>query len=96
MSQTVAAASTDAERAGDRVDDRAGQHERQRHGGEQHDHHERDEDLQRAQLPERPPLRRLVDDVRGAHERADVARGRPQRDAEADDEQDPGRAAGSR
>ena len=72
----------DTDRPGDRVDHRPG--ERPGRDGEQRqqqDHRQGDEDLQRPQLPERPPLGRLVDDVRGAHEGADVAGGRPERDA---------------
>ena len=40
------------------------------------------------------PSRGLVDDVRGAHEGAGVAGGRPQRDGQAEDEGEAGGAAG--
>ena len=88
MFQIETAVDPDPERSGDRRDDGSGHHDRDRDDREHDHHHDRDEDLQRPQLPDRPSLGRLVDDVRGAHERADVARGRPQRRAEADDEQD--------
>ena len=92
MSQTVVAAEPIPSGSRDGVDDGAGEDDRQRDEREHEDHDERDEDLERAQLPERPALGRLVDDVRRAHERADVAGGRPQRGAETDEEQHAGRA----
>ncbi len=91
MFQMLDRAAADAERACHGGDDRAGQHERQRHQHQQDQHHQRDEHLQGAQLPDRPALGRLVDHVGGAHERADVAGGRPQRDGDPDDTHDPRR-----
>ena len=94
MSQTVVAVDR-SQRLRDSLDDGTGEDDRQGDERQHQDHDERDEDLERAQLPERPALGRLVDDVRGAHERADVAGGRPQRGAEADEEQHARRRPGS-
>ena len=60
------------------------------------DHREQDDadqghqQLQRAQLVERPALLDLVDRVGGPAEGADVARGRPQRGRQPDDERETG------
>ena len=44
-----------------------------------------DADPDRQGLPDRPALADVVDDVGRAHERGDVARGRPERDEDAED-----------
>jgi len=53
----------DAQRAGDGLDHRPGEDDRQQHEREQQDHQQRDEDLQWAQLEEPAALRGLPHDV---------------------------------
>ena len=74
---------------------RPGDHDRQHdHRGQDHDH-ERHEDLERLELPELAPLLDLVDDVGGLHVAADVARGRPQRAGQAQDQREAGARVGA-
>ena len=54
------------------VDDLAGQHQRQAQDRDQEHDHQRHQHLQRPKLPDRAALRRLIDHVRGPHERSDI------------------------
>ncbi len=67
------------------------------HQGDDDQRHadQRDEDLRRLELPERPAFLDLVDAVHGAAEGAHVARGRPDRQRQAQDEP-PARGGGVR
>ena len=58
MSQTCTAVSADADELADLVGEAAGDDDGDRRDGEHDDHHERDRDLLRAQLPERAGPRR--------------------------------------
>ena len=92
MFQMLTAVSPIPSGSGHRLDDRAGQDQAERQQRHQHDHRQGDRQLQWAQLPERPSLGGLVDDVGGADEGADVAGGRPQRHRQAEHEGDAGGA----
>ena len=60
-SQSVTAVEPTPTALGDRVDDRAGEHEADGEQRGEQDHRQGDRDLQRAQLPERPALVGRVD-----------------------------------
>ena len=90
MPQIVRLSVAEPHRVADGLGDGPAHHEADEHEGRHDDQPDGDEQHHRAQLPDRPPLVDLVDAVHRPPERADVARRRPDRAGEADDEGEPG------
>ena len=90
MVQTVVASVAQPDRVADGLRDRAADDQPDEHQ-RRHEHQaDGDEQHHRAQLPDRPALVDLVDPVHGAAEGAHVARCRPDRAGEAEDQGEPG------